>query len=49
MTRPTALVVGAGIAGLASRIALIALVPIVLFLTGFLRPEERRTIARSLR
>jgi O-antigen/teichoic acid export membrane protein len=38
-----------GIAGLASRIALVALVPVVLALTGFLRPEERRTIARSLR
>ncbi len=35
-----------GIAGLASRIALIALVPVVLVLTGFLRPDERAAIAR---
>jgi len=38
-----------GVAGLVSRTALVVLVPVVLFLTGFLRPEERRTIARSLR
>ena len=38
-----------GIAGLASRLVLVALVPVALVLTGFLRPEERRTIARSLR
>jgi hypothetical protein len=38
-----------GIAGLASRLVLVALVPVALVLTGFLRPEERRAMARALR
>jgi O-antigen/teichoic acid export membrane protein len=39
----------AGAVGLASRIALVAAVPVVLWSTGFLRPEERRALRQALR
>ena len=38
-----------GAVGLLSRILLVAAVPVVLWLTGFLRPEERRALRRALR
>jgi len=38
-----------GAAGLLSRIAVVAAVPIVLAVSGFLRPTERVAIAQALR
>jgi O-antigen/teichoic acid export membrane protein len=38
-----------GAVGLVSRVLLVAAVPVVLWVTGFLRPEERRALRRAMR